>query len=118
MKNLATRYYKVLYICQDCKDTVSCETFYPENTLNNGRCGACDLKENIRLAGLERRKWESSPSFYAVSTVNYKDYKKNGGNVSLARVNAIKNRCLAPDGNGEVVQRGRDGRPTDKRATL
>ena len=59
--------------------------------------------------------YESSGSFMVVPTVNFKWYDKNGGNVSARRVEMVKNRCLAPDGNGEVVMK-QNGRVTDKRA--
>jgi len=50
----------------------------------------------------------------AVSTMNYKDYHSNGGNVSVARVNEFRRRTLAPHGNGEVVLKNEFGKITDK----
>lgn len=48
-------------------------------------------------------------------TINLKNYKKNGGNVSEARIKMIKNRKICPDGNGEVVMMDR-GKITDRPA--
>lgn len=53
--------------------------------------------------------------FLAKTMLNYKWYFKNGGNVSLARVDELKRRRMAPDGNGEVVLRDKFmGRITDR----
>lgn len=56
------------------------------------------------------------PIFMAIPTMHFKHMRFNNGNISVNRVNMIKNRCLHPDGDGEVVMRGKGGRPTDRLA--
>lgn len=85
-------------------------------------CEMCHVKQKTRV------KWckyvcddcEPKPLLNQLSgqgsTVNYKYYSKNNGNVSLARVNAFKGRVLAPDGKGEVVMKDKFGRITDRLA--
>lgn len=58
----------------------------------------------------------NKPTFWFIETVNFKDYQKNGGNVSRARVEEFRRRRLHPEGNGEVVLADKSGRITDKRA--
>lgn len=55
---------------------------------------------------------------YFKETVHFDNYKKNGGNVSRLRVESIKNRCLAPEGKGEVVMKTKFGKITDKQAVV
>lgn len=50
------------------------------------------------------------------STVHYKWYNKKNGNVSAARVNMVRNRCLSPDDGRSVVMRGVSGVPSDRKA--
>ena len=54
-------------------------------------------------------------NFIAVETVNLKNYKVNGGNVSKSRIDMIKSRRMHPDGNGEVVLT-KNGKITDRLA--
>ena len=71
-----------------------------------------------RDAGRINQDFESrrNSSFWARSTLNFKYYYKNGGNVSAARVAEHKRRYLVPDGNGEVCVKNELGKMTDKRA--
>ena len=55
-------------------------------------------------------------SFWARTTLNFKYYHKDGGNVSAARVAEHKRRYLVPDGNGEVCVKNGLGKMTDKLA--
>lgn len=57
-----------------------------------------------------------SRDFYVMEKVHFKEYKRNGGNVSRHRVEMIKSRCLAPHGKGEVVMKTKFGKITDKQA--
>lgn len=56
-------------------------------------------------------------NFLPVSTVNLRLYQRNKGNVSKARIDMIKSRCLHPDGSGEVVLKTKTGKITDRLAS-
>ena len=56
-------------------------------------------------------------SIHIVDTMNFRNYTNNNGNVSRARVELLKRRALAPDGNGEVIIKSKYGKYTDVRAT-
>lgn len=60
---------------------------------------------------------EEIDSVAVVGTMNFREYKNNNGNVSRYRVEELKRRALAPDGNGEVIVKTKFGKYTDKRAT-
>ena len=87
-------------------------------------CGKCN-KDSLRLRCSDGAwicldcllvRIDSNRAFLFVATENFKNYYKNGGNVSRARINMIKSRCMHPDGNGEVVIKSRSGKPTNRRA--
>lgn len=85
-------------ICQKCGS--ESEFFLHGNSPDPKLCNVCDPpKINFRVQ----------------ETVNFKNYKKNGGNVSAARIKMVKSRKVCPDGNGEVVMIDR-GRITDRPA--
>ena len=56
---------------------------------------------------------ESVSMFTVIPTVNYKEYKKNNGNVSANRIKSIRSRDLNPEGEVVMV---RAGKLTDKLA--
>jgi len=53
-------------------------------------------------------------NFLPVETEHFKNYYKNGGNVSKNRINMVKSRCMHPEGKGEVVYKNKFGKVTDK----
>lgn len=92
-------------------------------------CDKCLLSENVRLRFVNGQgffcsqchlkirdevSFEKNRVFSIVDTINLRFYYKNRGNVSLARINEIKSRCLHPDGNGEVVTKNKFGKITDR----
>lgn len=89
-------------------------------------CEECNTDGHYRLRCVDR-KWMCADclprvildeSWHIVDTINFKNYKNNNGNVSKARINEMKRRAMAPDGNGEVILKSKFGRYTDKKATL
>lgn len=93
-------------------------------------CDKCNSKENSKLKYFDglflcpqchlnaqnRASFDKITLFSIIDTVNLRLYDKNGGNVSRARINMIKSRCLSPHGNGEIVMKNKFGKITDKQA--
>lgn len=52
-------------------------------------------------------------NFIPVETEHFKNYHRNGGNVSKARIRMVKSRRMHPEGNGEVILT-KNGKITDK----
>lgn len=85
------------------------------------KCKRCldwqkDYDKDVSCDACPDGTYKNTLNFITVDTVNFKHYKVNGGNVSKARVDMIKNRTIHPDGNGEVVLKSKTGKITNRLA--
>ena len=90
-------------------------------------CDDCKRNEH-RLRSIGNFKWvclvcvskyqvKKENTFHFAEMVNFKEYRKNGGNVSKARINMMKNRKLCREDMRTVIMLNPiTGKQTDRRA--
>ena len=84
-------------ICDECKETVHTLKHIKSDYWICDHCNGFEVVNAPLMVGTEYYKW----------------YPK--GNVSRARINMVKSRCISPDDGRTVVMRNHAGRITDRR---